>query len=347
MPGVVHGGPDEVVHRRVEDQELAPLALLGVDDPRHHQPGIADDQAAWLDGDLAAEMPDRALDQRPVVEGQRRRLVRAPVGDAQPAPEVEPPDGVAVGAQRLRQLGDLCERRLEGRQLGQLRADMHVDADHLDAGQARRPGVDLASAADRHAELVLRLAGGDLGVSAGVDVRVHPHRDRRHGAHPPRHLVEQRQLRLALDVELADAGGQRLAHLPGRLADAREDDAPRRHAGGQRPRQLAARDHVGPGAQPRQRGDHRLVRVGLERIGDQVVEAGKRLLEHPVMPLERGGGIDVEGRADRLGDRLDGHLLGMQPAADVVEMVHAGVSSRSARRPARGPPPSPAAPDRP
>ena len=39
-----------------------------------------------------------------------------------------------VLAQGLDHIGNLLERRLEGRQLGQLRADMDVDPDDADAG---------------------------------------------------------------------------------------------------------------------------------------------------------------------------------------------------------------------
>ena len=63
---------------------------------------VARDQAARLDLDLAAEVADGALDERAVVERQRRRLVRAGVGDAEAAAEIEPADVVAFGAQLQR-----------------------------------------------------------------------------------------------------------------------------------------------------------------------------------------------------------------------------------------------------
>ena len=92
---------------------------------------------------------------------------------------------------------------------------------------------------------------------------------------------------------------QRVGHLLAGLADAGKDDAVGRHAGGPRAAQLAFRHHVHAGAEARQRGDHRLVGVGLDGVADQRVEPGEGLLQHAVVPLQRGGAVAVEGRADR------------------------------------------------
>ncbi len=68
----------------------------------------------------------------------------------------------------------------------------------------------------------------------------------------PRHAVEQLQLRQRFDVELLDAGLERRRSSRRRLADAGEDDALRRDAGRQRAAQLALRDDIGAGAEPRE-----------------------------------------------------------------------------------------------
>ena len=92
----------------------------------------------------------------------------------------------------------------------------------------------------------------------------------------------------------------------GGLADAGKDDALGRHAGGQGPADLALRDGVGAGAEPRQGAQHREVGVGLHRVGDQRLAelgcAAQGVAEHPEVPLQRGGRIDIDRRADRLGD---------------------------------------------
>ena len=79
---------------------------------------------------------------------------------------------MAVGDQLLGQLAHQPERIAERLQIGDLAADVHVNAADHDAGQLAGLGIELARLAIRNAELVLRLAGGDLGVRLGVDVGI-------------------------------------------------------------------------------------------------------------------------------------------------------------------------------
>ncbi|MCY1382011.1 hypothetical protein D9M69_699870 [compost metagenome] len=65
-----------------------------------------------------------------------------------------------------------------GRGFGDLRADVAVDADHL---EARQPGgvlVGLHRAVVRDAELVALEAGGNVGMRLRVDVRIDADADR-------------------------------------------------------------------------------------------------------------------------------------------------------------------------
>ncbi len=75
-------------------------------------------------------------------------------------------DSMPVGSQRLHELGEQRERVVERLKIGDLRADMHVDAVDAQTRQGAGVRVDVAGARDRHAELVLRLSGRDLGVGA-------------------------------------------------------------------------------------------------------------------------------------------------------------------------------------
>ena len=131
-----------------------------------------------------------------------------------------------------------CESVGEGLQLGDLAADMHVDAGHLNAGQGRGIGIDSAGALIGDAELVFLLAGRNLGVGLGVDIRVDAEGDMRllafaHGAG-----IQHFQFRFGFDVEAIDAGIDRQVHFGGRLADAGKHDAAGRNAGRQRPAQF-------------------------------------------------------------------------------------------------------------
>ena len=107
----------------------------------------------------------------------RRRLVILAIRNPKPAAEIDVLDRVPVGAQLAHELGEQRERIPKRRQIGDLAADMHVDASDLEARQLGGMGIDRARAAQRNPELVLRLAGRDLGVGLGIDVGIDPHRD--------------------------------------------------------------------------------------------------------------------------------------------------------------------------
>ena len=130
------------------------------------------------------------------------------------------------------------------------------------------------------------------------------------------------ELRFGLDVDAENAvvDGEREFALG--LAHAGEHDLLRRNAGGAGAQQFAFGDHVGAGAEPGQRRDHRLVGVGLERVADERVDVGEGAGEHPVVPLQGRARIAVERGADRLGqrDQIDG--LGAEHAVAVGEVMH-------------------------
>ena len=201
---------------------------------------------------------------------------------------------------------------------------MHVDAGDLDARQLCRAGIDRAGARERNAELVLGLAGRDLGVGAGIDVGIDADRNPRGLAGLDREPRQQFELGLGFDVDAEDVGGQRGAQLGLGLADAGEQDLLRRNAGGQRALQFAAGDHVGAGAELGQRAQHRLVGIGLHGVADQRLLAGEGLGEHAVVPLQRRGRIAIERRADRLRELDQIDRLGVQHAVAIVEMIHGG-----------------------
>jgi hypothetical protein len=71
--------------------------------------------------------------------GVGRRL--GVVGDAEAAAEVEVGNGDAFGLERLDQVEQAVERLEIGRAFGDLRADVAVDADDLEAGQPRAGGT--------------------------------------------------------------------------------------------------------------------------------------------------------------------------------------------------------------
>ncbi len=231
---------------------------------------------------------------------------------------------VAVGAQRAHEIGEQREGVVERLQIGDLAADVHVDAGDAQALQLAGVRIDLARAADRNAELVLRLAGRDLGVGPGIDVRIDAHRDARGAPFRGRDAREQFQLGLGLHVDAQNAGVDRRGEFVCGLADAGEHDLLRRHTRRERALQFTARDHVGAGAKTRERRDHRLVGVRLHGVADERGHIRERIGEHAVVPLQRRGGIAVERRADALGESAKINRLGVHHAGPIGEMVHDG-----------------------
>ena len=231
-------------------------------------------------------------------------------------------DPVPVGRERVDEIGEDREGPVERRQVGQLRADMHVDAGDGDSRQRRGVAIDGAGPLDRYAELVLGLAGGDLGMGQRVDVRVDAQRDMcgsplRRG--DPR---QHRQFGLRLDVEAEDVLVERQRQLGLGLADAGKRDPLARHAGGAGAAQLALRHDVHAGALARQRGQDGLVGIGFDRVADERVEAGEGLREDPVVPDQRRRRVAVERRADPIGKCGEVDVFCVEDAVPQSEMVH-------------------------
>ena len=237
-------------------------------------------------------------------------------------------DGMAGAAQIAHQLAHQRERIAERLEVGDLAADVHVNAGNLDAGQLGSLRVEAGRIVVGHAELVLGLAGGNFGVGLRIHVRVDAQGDAGRAAEFRRDFAQRFQLGLRLDVEAPNALAQGVGHLVACLAHACKDDAIGGHACSARAAELAFRHHVHAGAQTRQGGNDRLVGVGLDGVADEGVEPGECLLEHAVMPLESGGAVAIEGGADFVGNARKTHVLRVEDPAAVAEMVHGGTRQR-------------------
>ena len=79
---------------------------------------------------------------------------------------------MAVGAQLLDQSAYALDGIAIGREVRELRADMHGDANHAQVRQSSGQRKGIAGEIDVDAELVFLAARGDLGVRLGIDVGV-------------------------------------------------------------------------------------------------------------------------------------------------------------------------------
>ena len=131
------------------------------------------------------------------------------IGNAEAAAEIDMRNGVTIGAQCLHEFGEQPERGFQRHQIGDLAADMHIDAGHANARQLCGASVNRTRPLERHAELVLRLAGRDFRMRAGIDVGIDPNRNPRHPPLLARQSRQQFEFRLGFDVDAEDVCRQR------------------------------------------------------------------------------------------------------------------------------------------
>ena len=117
-----------------------------------------------------------------------------------------------------------------------------------------------------------------FGVGARVHVRVDADRDPRAPAARGGDFRQGLEFGLRFDVEASDVFVEPERHFGAGLADAGEDDLRTRDAGGACAAQFAFRNDVHAGPEPRQRGQHRLIGIGLHRVADERPGAAKASL---------------------------------------------------------------------
>ncbi len=99
MPGVVERRTQQIVHRRVDDREIARRAGLQVRDARQQHARIADEAAARLEQQPLAPAVEQRAHHRGVVVDADRRLVA--IADAEAAAEVDVVQRDALGRERI------------------------------------------------------------------------------------------------------------------------------------------------------------------------------------------------------------------------------------------------------
>src|SRR3546814_2791050 len=67
---IIHGGANQIVHGRIQNDKLAHCRLFHIDHFRDQHPRITDDQTAGLENDLTAKIADRLRSEEPTSELQ-------------------------------------------------------------------------------------------------------------------------------------------------------------------------------------------------------------------------------------------------------------------------------------
>src|SRR5277367_4558560 len=140
--GVVHGRANQIVHARIENEELLRFAFFYINHARQKDAGIGGDEPSRLEYKIHIE-PAGELGHDRAIGGRIGRWVLSEmVGHTEPAAEIGARDLVAVGAERANEFHGAREGRLEGFKLGDLASDVKIDADDFYARKIARHAVD-------------------------------------------------------------------------------------------------------------------------------------------------------------------------------------------------------------
>ena len=327
MLGLVHRRPDQIVHRRVDDDDPA-LTVLDVDHAGNEHAAGGDEKPTRLEGQRHIERTENLAHHRRVLRRAGGHFV--PIRHRQPAAEIDLPHRQPFAAQRDDQLGDPRESRAAGRQIDDLRADMHGKSDRLDPRQIGGKAIGGHRLAMRDAEFVLLAAGRDVAVGLCVDIGIDPDRDPRRVPRAAASSLSRCSSGTELDIDLVDVCVERRLELGTGLADPREKNALRGHAGGKSAAQLAFGNDIGAGAEGGEEPQNGEVGIGLDRVADQRLLAEESVGKTLVLGGEGRCGIKVKGGADGSRDPRNRDLFGVQLTAAIgKEITH---SDRGAER---------------
>ncbi|GAB2893602.1 hypothetical protein GCM10027202_21720 [Microvirgula curvata] len=119
-----------------------------------------------------------------------------------------------------------------------------------------------------------------------------------------------------------DADFQRLAHFVRALADAGEHDLAGFAAGGQHATDFADRHGVETGTEAGEVADDGQVRVGFQRVADQMVDAGKRIAIGAIGLRQCRFGVYVARRAEGVGDLRERDVFDEEFAILILKSLH-------------------------
>ena len=203
------------------------------------------------------------------VFGERhRRLVT--VANAESTADVDVRERNAARRQRVDQRQHFFHRLAIGREFGDLRSDMEVDAAHRDRWKRSGMAIQRRRVFDVDAKFAFAEPGGDVGMRSGIDVGIHTQADRCDTPHPMRDRCQQRKLRSGFDVEAKYVRRERRLHLRRGLADTRKYDLARIAARRDDTRELTARHNVEAASEPRKNIEHAEVGVRLHRVAHKM-----------------------------------------------------------------------------
>ncbi len=199
-----------------------PGVRLRVGHAAHQDAGRRREEAARLEQQVQARLAHGRQHGRRVLGGAA--VGAAVVGDAEAAAEVDVLEAEPGVPHLPGQVGQGPRRAAERLDVEDLRSEVDVQADELEARLAGQAPQQRRGGFDGHAELVGAPPGRDVRVGVRVDVGVHAQRDPRLHAPRARQRVDAVRLAVRLDVDGLHAERDRTVEFVARLADAGEHD---------------------------------------------------------------------------------------------------------------------------
>jgi hypothetical protein len=154
------------------------------------------------------------------------------------------------------------------------------------------------------------------------DVGIGPQSNRRAEAFTCCDPIYVREFRLTLDVETVNAMLKRIFDFLAGFPDAGKSAFGWVAARGQDAKKFSARDNIEAGAFSGQQGEDGAVGIRLDRVTDQMIDAGECAFQPPVMIANCAGAVDVERRPEFLGDLLQVGSFTMKATVAVVKGMH-------------------------
>src|SRR5437868_1488182 len=222
------------------------------------------------------------------------------VGNAESTPDAEKLERI-TGLQLAKQRRDRLDRRNEWSRLGNLRADVHLDAANDDVSHFGGPFINGRGVMERDAKFVFALAGRDILVRRRHDIRIYSERDWCALVSDGGDLIDVIKLSFAFDIERVNPLLQGIFDLFAGFPDSGESAFRGIAAGPDNAIEFATGNDVEPSICLREQTKNRAIRVGLDRIANEVIKADQGRIQSPVMIENRSRAVNIQRCSESLG----------------------------------------------
>ena len=324
MPGIIHGGAQQVIHGCIQHHKAPRRTLLLQDNARQQHPRRPGNPAPRFQHDRQAQRTEFRLD-RP---SQRRRRGRdfIAIGNAKPSAAIHTLNRQALRANGPHQFSEArIGSAISAHAHRDLTADMRCNPDRANGGQRGHARVKRQCIIIGDAKFVFAKTRGDLGVGLRIHIRIDANANRRGAPHAGGDGGNHIDFLNAFGIDLHDAFSERQADFAFGFANAGKDNRAGGNAGKQRAAQFAFTHHISAKPFAAKQRQHRKIVIGLggEMHGRGQTSLGQGSAQRPRTAAQSAGGIDPSWRAHHFGNALKRHIFHHQPIMGVARQLRA------------------------